>query len=330
MRFAAAIFCCVLFAFSALPFCPAAALAFEPEPFATRNLNPLVQIHGLPSAKGGRIAAPGETLVLLNGNLASHFANRREGDEAILLDGETHRLDLHLRRGFRSGLEVGVEIPYMRHSGGFLDNFIDGWHDATGLPGGGRGRVPRNQINFAYRHQDEVQRLLDRSAAGLGDIRLTAGLRLFEREESDFVALRAGLKLPTGDSDRLTGSGAPAFSLALDGTRLGDPWSLFASGGVLLSAKGDILAERRRTVVGFGSVGAAWRPWQRLALKAQLDGHTPFYRSDLVPLGASVQIVLGGTVALSERTTLDLALVEDLIVYSAPDVVFHLALRTRF
>ncbi len=316
--------------FFALALQPGHAAAFEPVPFATRNLNPLVQIHGLPIPKGGRVMAPGETALLLNYNLASHFARKRRGEELIFLDGETHRLELHLRRGLRPGLEVGVEIPWIRHSGGFLDNFIDGWHDLTGLPGGGRGRVPRNQILFAYRHEDEVVRFLDESAAGLGDVRLTAGWLLPWGEDSDSMALRAGLKLPTGDSDRLTGSGAAAFSLALDGRRDSGAWSWFGSGGTLLMARGDILPERQRRLVGFGSLGTAWKPLERLALKIQLDGHTSFYDSSLTPLGPSLQLVLGGTVAFSEHTTLELAIVEDLVVYSAPDVVFHLALHTRF
>jgi len=40
--------------------------------------------------------------------------------------------------------------------------------------------------------------------------------------------------------------------------------------------------------------------------------------------------VLGGTIILPGETALDLAVVEDVIVDSAPDVVFHMTLRRQF
>jgi hypothetical protein len=44
----------------------------------------------------------------------------------------------------------------------------------------------------------------------------------------------------------------------------------------------------------------------------------------------SVQLVSGGTIGFSEKTFLDVGVSEDVWVDTAPDVVFHLALRSRF
>jgi hypothetical protein len=41
-------------------------------------------------------------------------------------------------------------------------------------------------------------------------------------------------------------------------------------------------------------------------------------------------LTIGGTVAFDTKTSLDIGVSEDLIVATAPDVVFHLALRRTF
>jgi hypothetical protein len=94
---------------------------------------------------------------------------------------------------------------------------------------------------------------------------------------------------------------------------------------------GDILADQQRHAAAFGTLGGGWRPLMRLALKAQVDGHTSCYSdSDLRELSDSLQLVVGGTLGLTETLTLDIAISEDIVVATAPDIVFHLALRQIF
>jgi hypothetical protein len=109
-------------------------------------------------------------------------------------------------------------------------------------------------------------------------------------------------------------------------------WEIFGGGGILGMTKGNVLPDQQQNVVAFGSLGAGWHPLAWLTLKVQFDGHTAFYKdSDLVELSAgSVQIVMGGTLHFSDRTALDIGVSEDLVVKTAPDVVFHLALHHRF
>lgn len=96
--------------------------------------------------------------------------------------------------------------------------------------------------------------------------------------------------------------------------------------------KGDILPEQQRNHVGFGSLGAGWNPLSWLAFKVQMDAHPPFYGdSSLKALSANAaQLLIGGTLGLSERTTLDIAVSEDIATTTSPDVAFHFNLSTRF
>jgi hypothetical protein len=96
----------------------------------------------------------------------------------------------------------------------------------------------------------------------------------------------------------------------------------------LFLTNGDILPDRQRNLVGFATLGGGWRPWPCVIFKLQVDGHTAFFASDLPQLGESLLLTLGGTLDWG-NTSLDIGVGEDLIVDSAPDVVFHLALRHR-
>jgi hypothetical protein len=95
---------------------------------------------------------------------------------------------------------------------------------------------------------------------------------------------------------------------------------------------GKVLQGQQRNWVGFGALGAGWSPRRWIAFKVQTNAHTSFYRdSELREVNAaSVQLIMGGTIAFSDKTTLDIGVAEDLIVSTAPDVVFHFALRRRF
>jgi len=95
---------------------------------------------------------------------------------------------------------------------------------------------------------------------------------------------------------------------------------------------GKVLPAQQRNWVGFGGLGIGWSPLRWIAFKIQTNAHTPFYRdSELRELNAnSAQLTIGGTLAFSQHTTLDIGVSEDIIIRTSPDVVFHFALRTRF
>ena len=171
--------------------------------------------------------------------------------------------------------------------------------------------------------------------AGIGDIQLTGGFQLYQSpvKPSRAAAVRASLKLPTGDSADLHGSGSTDLALWLTGSddyllAIGR-FKVFGAAGMMGLTRGDVLADQPRNVAGFGSLGAGWSPSRWIAFKVQANGHTAFYReSSLRELNAaSVQLTIGGTLAFGETIQLDVGVTEDVIVKTAPDVVFHLGLR---
>jgi hypothetical protein len=317
---------------------PSRLLAIDITPFATKNQSPLVQIYGIPEAANPLLLPRGAKELTVSLNYASNYVNETNARENLLLDGETARLILGGRYGLSERLELGVTIPYINHSGGFLDGFIINYHDLFGFPQGGRDQAPRDRLLYRY-SRDGVEKLnLDTSGHGLGDISLSAALQLYRdgEEYPRAVALRSTIKLPTGDSDSLYGSGSTDFSLsvgALNDFKLPvGHGAVFAEGGVMFTTTGSILPEQRRNNVGFGTIGAGWNPLSWMALKLQLDLHSPLYGdSDLKPLSANAaQLIMGGTLGLTKSTTLDIAVCEDIATTTSPDVVFYFSTNTRF
>jgi hypothetical protein len=318
---------------------PLQALGVEITPFYTQNQSPVAQIFGLPAAGDAKLLSRGTTCALVAVDVASNFATNATPRESIILDGESYRYTLGLRYGITDRLEAGIDIPYVGQGGGFLDGFIIGWHRFFGLPQGGREDAPRNRLLYSYEKDGSNRLLVNDSGFDVGDVRFYGALQIYDDGEHNprTVALRASIKAPTGDSDHLHGSGSTDFALwltASDDYRL-PAWlghfTCFGAMGGMAMTKGNVLREDQRNVAGFGTFGFGWGPAEWIAFKAQVSGHTPFYKSDLRELGGdALQLIVGGTLAFSPWTTLDIGVSEDVIVSTSPDVAFHLALKRLF
>ncbi len=308
-------------------------VAAEPvdTPFAVGNRNPLVQIHALPTPASGSLLAPGEIGWLVALEAANSYTVNSSGNEAIELDGETHRLDLGAAVGLGNGFEVGIALPLIQHGGGSLDSFIEDWHDLFGLPDGGRPQAPRDQLRYRYQRDGVTVLDFDDETGGIGDLQLSAAQSLWRSDDSA-GALRLTLILPTGDADRLTGSGATGIDLAFSGSwRLGERWRSTLGVALFRKEDGDLAGFEQRNNGWRAGASLGWQGWSWLQLRAQLDAHSALYKSDLVELGDdAVLLSLGGRVTLSRDWDLDLVVVEDLAIDTAPDVTLQIALRGRY
>lgn len=317
----------------------AAAADMEITPFRTVNQNPLARIFGLPAQADAKIAPTGRIAVSLTQDIASSYTLSKTAREQILLDGESYRWTLAARYGFGQRFEAGIELPYLLDGGGFLDSFIIEWHKIFGLPQGGRDSAVKNRLNYSYR-KDGVQKLrMDHAGSGVGDISLIGGLRLYETRDNDHhdsLALRVALKLPTGDSSSLQGSGGTDFALSLcAGMSNFTEWgslALFGSAGGMAMSNGTVLRDQQQNLAGFGTVGLGWGPADWISFKLQLNGHTAFYRgSSLDELSKnSLMLVTGGALKLPGDYLLDIGVSEDVAVATAPDVAFHVGLSRQF
>jgi hypothetical protein len=315
------------------------AADLEITPFQTRNQSPLVQIYGIPQQSGSDVVLPGTFQFALNQDLSSNYTVNSSAREQVAFDGETYRIALTARYGVAANWEIGAEIPYLIQGGGFLDSFIIDWHTIFGLPQGGRNTAPKGRISYRYSKDGNRKLQMDSSGSGIGDISLTGGYQLYESRndaQHDRLAVKAALKLPTGESSYLRGSGGTDLTLQLCGSmNNATEWGslgVYGSLGALIMAGGDILRDQHNPVAGVATFGLGWGPASWIAFKLQLNAATPLYHgSSLKELsGSSLLLVSGGTLKLPGGYLLDIGVGEDVAVATAPDVSFHLGLSKTF
>lgn len=303
--------------------------------FSTVNQSPFIQVFGLPAFKSPDILDSGRYETGFSFNLSNNFTLDDDADESVFIDGETYRTTFRLRRGFGHGFEAGAELSYVSHDGGFMDSFIESWHDTFSLPNGNRDDYGRDDLRYEYVRNGDALVDISSPESGPGDMTLTFGYapRAFEGERT--FAVRAALKLPTGDSEKLTGSGSTDLALFISGRdclSLSEyNIALLGTAGLLLMTDGDVLPDMQKNAVFFGSMGAGWRLSPSFRPKMQVDWHSPFYENtDMKQLGSwSAQLTFGAEVLFS-GFVLDIGLSEDIVVDTSPDVVFHAAISREF
>ena len=301
------------------------------EPFRSANRHPLVQIYGLPEAESALISGLGKWNAGLTIEASNNFTVEQSGSESLAIDGETYRSELNWRYGLFEGVELGLAIPFISHQGGGGDEYIEDWHDIFGFPDGDRIRYPQDQLRYAYQRDGQVLLDMDKKAEGLGDISINVAYQLSAGDLRQW-AIKAGVKLSTGDADYLHGSEADDTYVSLhmsDQHLLSDYNLVFhASGGALMLGDGKVLAEQQEDLVWFGSGTLSWVYSEKISLKTQFDMHTAFYDSGLKQLGdTSLQWLVGASFQIAKQGFIDVSVSEDLAVEAAPDIVFQLAIR---
>ena len=327
-------------------------LALEPwrnQPLPTSNRNPLVQVHDIPEATGALTAPKDQFLWSSTFDMASISSedlkslppSNAQSNESLLLDGETYRAAFKLRYGLSEQSDLSITLPFIAHSGGFADNAISGWHKTFGLPDGNRVNRPDNTLDYRYHRNGQNLIELNQSTKGLGDIRLDYRYRInrdcnnsSKKAGSNPIRslIQMGIKLPTGNQGRLTGSGATTLSTSIQlmQTHIANAknWSWHASGGALWISGGGLLNSIKNDWVFYGSGGISWQATDNIALKMQLESHSAIYKSSTEELGHTTgQLVIGLSAKISPRTIIDLYFTEDVVLHSSPDIGIGFAIH---
>ncbi len=289
-------------------------------PLTTRDQNPLLAGFGLPAPLPANLNAMPSRDAQFNWASSAIFQN--SNSERLTVDAETKELRLILAHPWDDRWATRLQLPYRETSGGSLDGFIDRWHDWFGLPEGVRPQQPHDRLLIDY-SRDGFNRVhvTDRSS-GIGDITLDVGYQSLSSPNTN-LTLWASIKLPTGNANDLTGSGAADESIAAAfDHRLGSRWSLSVQLAGTHLGKGDLLPANQKSFVASGLVAVSFAATSNTEITAQVDGHTAAYDSDLKFLGTAAILTLGGAHRFNSGWRLELGVSEDIAVDASPDVVF--------
>lgn len=299
--------------------------------FALRNHNPFLQIFGLPPLQSATLATADALRFGMTLDLANNADFGAAEAENFFIDGESYFLTVSLRRRMHRRLELAVDVPLVAHAGGFMDNAIINWHDAFSMSNTKR-RGPDDELRFVYEEDGLTRYVLDSSASGLGDIRLSAAIPLREADHDGYaLTLRSSVKLPTGDDRKLLGSGAADLAVGLYVTDvrhlLARPLGLSAFAGGLLLGDGDVLSGFQRRAVPFGGFTVSWRVMERLSIITQLQAQGAYFDSEIDELGGNTtQLGVGFSYRLRQSgRCLKFAVVEDITADATTDFALQFA-----
>lgn len=301
-----------------------------------RGLHPANALFGLPPVASRPLLRREWQISLEHGN---SFMRGVEASESLELDGESSELALRYRQRLGQCWQASAAGALVAHSGGVFDRAIDDWHQWFQLPDADRGEFPYHELEYAYEGAGGVGSSVPGATQGLGDVQLSMQRILpclsasdtGRSSRRDASILRLGLKLPVGDRDQWLGSGQ--FDAWVD---LQSPlWTIMsrldlgASAGMMLVGEVEGLAETE-PLVGFGSFGLQYRIKPRFSLLAQIDWHTAFFDSELRELGVLAASFSAGFRYLTHTgQVVELTILEDAVVDTAPDIVARLGVTWR-
>ena len=290
------------------------------EPFNTRDQNIMNLLHGQALPTNASLIDSSDhkwntSLIITNTlNIESN------SNESIYLDYESYRFNLSYQYGLSENWNLKLDVPLVHTSGGVFDSAIDDWHKFFNMDRGNRPYVEDNQyqINYAYQNQTLVD--LEESSTTLGDIQLAIAHRLKDEEDSS-MSVWASVKLPTGDKDYLSGSGAADVSawLAMN-QAIAKNWFFNLNAGAVILGQDEFNNIPLSDYTVYGHAMLNWRLIERFSLKLQLQGHSSYYdESQLKILGDTAILTFGGTIMINQCQQLDIAMNEDIIIDASPD-----------
>lgn len=289
-------------------------------PFETRDQNLFNLIHGQALPSNARLLKKNQNLWSSSLIITNTLNSGSNANEAIYLDYEAYRFNLSYQYGIKQNWNLKIDVPVMHQSAGILDSAIDRWHNFFGLPRANRPLVEHDQYSIQYINQAQTQINLDETSTSLGDIQLALAHSLIEKESTQ-LSLWAGLKLPSGDENKLSGSGATDVSawLALN-QQLAENWLTNLNLGAVVPGGNNYQKMPLAEQVLYGHIMLGWLASDHINIKIQLQGHTSYYdQSQLKMLSDTYFISFGGTLKINSCQQLDIAFNEDIKVDSTPD-----------
>lgn len=201
----------LLFFFLVISFYSPTAWGYSSQgPIGTISQNPLYLLFLQVTPESATTLSHGQLRLTSRGtysNLFEQGASAKTG-VALDLDMELFRPSFTLQWGFLPQWEMGIELPFLHFEGGFLDEFIQDYHDFFGFPNAGREFVPNGRFAYVVSQNGLPLYAVGTVPFRPSDIVLHVK-RQFLTEEGAMPALAGTfyLKLPTGSKSHGTGSG---------------------------------------------------------------------------------------------------------------------------
>ncbi len=263
------------------------------------------------------------------------FTVQNSSEWVIYMDMEITELNLLYKHYLASIGEVGIDIPFISFSDGFLDGFLKTYHELIGAPDP-YGRSGRPKDDFLYEiRQGEFTELLEetgsgsagntavvlgRTGTGIGDVRLTLKRPLIVSDNYS-LSIKGDLELPTGDAKQGYGNGSTdaGVSFLYDRKLSGKIMSYWNIGAVF---PGDVDGYKTIDLKNFVYDGSAIQLdiLRRWALLLQFQAQSHIYpETDLLAIDWTAYVLAFGCRYYKDKSSVEFSITEDINSSGAPD-----------
>lgn len=256
------------------------------------------------------------------------------------IDLEVQRLTLDFRYGLYDNLEIGLEIPYIGMSSGYLDDAIEGFEDGIGArTPRSRERQGSNEFDYSFRYNGVYLIQEKTSKKGLGEIVFTAKYQLV-RENWYWlwpnISLRSAVKFPTSSKKDYLGSDRfdYGFGVLMDKGFFDRFFVYLGANAVMIKKPSvfDVLGMDDHIYSYMLTLECFFT--KRFSFITQVSGNTtPYPYSNTNPLDNDAhEWALGFNYRWKEKTGVswNFAVVENISAASSPDVSFNTGLNWEF
>jgi hypothetical protein len=304
-------------------------------PLQTTNRFPLHMLVLTPRPVSADLPKQGTLGATLAMEYSSTYFNHRNALWDLVFDMELFVAELSTVYGLSEKMAIRLDVPAITLQGGFLDGFLQNYHDVLGVSNYGREDRPKNE--FAYRATKDGELWVQGGGGVLqiSDIRISTQYALASMTLAGYTfnsSLLATVKVPTGDADSGLGSGQYDVGMFLPIKWTGDRWSFYLMPGFIWiddpKTSGARVSACNTTSMFAGMAFEYNRKWRWLA---QLNYYSsPFEKTGLEELDrGALELTFGVQRPLSPSLYCELAFSEDLTL-AVPDFNLRLSMTWRF
>jgi hypothetical protein len=261
---------------------------------------------------------------------SSVYMTKRSVSWMIKMDFELTELAIKLKKKVGDRSEIGLDVPFLRPTEGFLDRPLASFHNTLRTKDYGRNERPHNEFLYALARNGRPVIKAENDKSGMGDARLT-----FKQELSGgfpLVSVMGSLELPTGDAMEGYGNGSYDGSLAvLVDIDLGKTYRGYGNAGAVFPGplRGYETVPMRSYYFSGIVIEAAW--WENFSAIVQtMVASSPYPNTGIRKVDLpGVTLVIGGRYS-SGPGSLEFSLTEDLNTTGAPDFIVNATGKINF